>query len=128
RDHHLTKVFEIFQLCTLRGDRERAIRALRLILSSHEWRIKESWRFGLEVLSFGKVEVEIGKRLEYLRTLSLKVPSLRIETLMETLSELIRSGDFKQAFEEIDLVIHLFPYRNQPFLHFYLGLLTLHLS
>lgn len=49
RSLHIRKTFDLFNICLARKDAMRSLRALRVLLYSHEWRPEDLWRYALEV-------------------------------------------------------------------------------
>ena len=129
RRRHLRRCFDLMHLLILRGDVVRASRALGVLMQTHEFKYAHLWRFA--VLLVGRTAGQQDRdpsqaRVSYLRDVALRHPSLRLPVLLELIPELILAKQYHQALEELDLVIHVYPFRNEPTLHLYLGMLTLH--
>ncbi|WFC95525.1 hypothetical protein MBRA1_002173 [Malassezia brasiliensis] len=104
---HVRRLYDLLQLMLLRRDARRAARCLKLLMNAPEWRPVELWKLGLEVASMS--ETETLAPLRYLQYIARK------RTVLD-------------AMEETNSVIASFPYRHNPQLHTYLGLLTLYLG
>lgn len=123
---HIRRVFDVMQLMILRRDMDRAARCLHILLKSHEWRPLEMWKWGLLVATLADQPNDMA--LQYLQRISRTRPALRPFTLPYLVREWIICGHYKKAHEELLSVISSYPHRQNPQLHTYLGLLTLHAS
>ena len=66
--------------------------------------------------------------LRYLLRVSRTRTTLRPYTIVFLIREWILAGQYQRAHEELTSIIGAYPYRHQPQLHTYLGLLTLYLG
>ncbi|CEH14978.1 hypothetical protein CBOM_02787 [Ceraceosorus bombacis] len=99
---------------------------------------------GLEIAGMGCVDKASGRRsvshasqpslhatrakLNYIRALSSKRAFHRANLLVELVPNLIAMGQSREALEEISIVITSWPFRSEPMLHLYAGLLILQLG
>ncbi|WFD44844.1 hypothetical protein MPSI1_003515 [Malassezia psittaci] len=123
RRRHVRRLYDLLQLQLLHNDHKRAARCLRLLLRSTEWRPIELWTMGLEVVGMAHNKSEYCTR--YLQQLSRARPVLRPYLFPHLIREWIATERYDEAVEELNSVITSFPYRHNPQLHAYLGLLTL---
>jgi len=122
---HMRRLYDLMQLMLLRQNRQLAERCFSLLLRSQDWRPQELWKLGLQVACMGQ---ERDTALRYLLRVSRTRTTLRPYTIVFLIRELILAGQYQRAHEELTSIIGAYPYRHQPQLHTYLGLLTLYLG
>lgn len=125
RRRHMRRVYDLLHLQLLRGDAERALRCLQILLASPEWKPVELWKMGLWVATLSEQEDEA---LQYLHRLSRTRSTLRPYAFPLLIREMIAQGHYEQAHESLSSMISAYPYRHYPHLHTYMGLLTLYLN
>lgn len=122
---HIRRLYDLLRLMLLRHDYLRASRCLHILMHAYEWRPPELWKIGLQVTLLANTD---HTPLRYLKQISRTRPSLRPHVLPLLIRELIYAEDYKGAHEELTSVVSAHPYRRNPQLHTYLGLLTLYLG
>ncbi|PWO01359.1 hypothetical protein FA09DRAFT_11728 [Tilletiopsis washingtonensis] len=109
-----------------------------------EWKTQDLWRLGLDVAGLHAQQQAVAEgqaqgsgsgsdaavqaRIAYLRGLMRRRGSLRAKLMLELVPLMIQAGKGREALEEIELSVNRFPYRVEPALHLYAGLLILQLS
>ncbi|CAO1635964.1 unnamed protein product [Sympodiomycopsis kandeliae] len=141
RTKHLTYLHSLLHVLlqrhpTLSDDREkdanavRVGRIVRLLWSTREWRQGQLWEVGLAWAGLptsqdGQQQASMTeRRIQFLSAVSSRCRGLRPLMLANRAQELITLGRWKEALDEIELVIQASPYRSSPELNLYAGLLV----
>ncbi|KDN52334.1 hypothetical protein K437DRAFT_16389 [Tilletiaria anomala UBC 951] len=130
REAQMRRLYDLFRLCTLRRDHERATRALRVFMRSHEFppnfwfadalklcshiaaeterqRLEEEQVNGVEQMPSEAVEEASNQaaaeaRVRYMKVIWLRVLSFRPLILPRLVPDLCKLGRYSEAQEELD--------------------------
>jgi len=137
RKFHIRRLADLLQVCIHRGDLPRARRAWEILVRCPEFDWKNVWQTGLlfcsdsshSNLHYKFDDEHATKPIEYLRVIMLRsLPENRAQILEELTLWLIKHGRHRDALDELELYLPLFPYHDISSLHSYAGLLCFFLA
>ncbi|KAH8830385.1 hypothetical protein DL96DRAFT_1784746 [Flagelloscypha sp. PMI_526] len=129
RKIHIRRLYDVLLLCLQRRDLVRAQRAWAILARCPEVNWMTMWRIGLFVLTaFNDDHAPAPEHIRYLKTMMLELPSEKEPIFLELIVNLIGSGQYQAAYEELELYLPSIPYKDNVTLHLYAGLLVLHSS
>ncbi|KAG1755493.1 hypothetical protein EDB19DRAFT_1901712 [Suillus lakei] len=124
RQIQLRRLYDIMNLSVQREDLPRARRAWSILARCKEINWKAMWRLGITLLENDARIMESNPRMiDYLRTMLLQLPEERERILAELVQHYILAGRYRDALDELEFYLPSFPYRDNPVLHVYAGLL-----
>ncbi|KAG1783097.1 hypothetical protein EV702DRAFT_1176349 [Suillus placidus] len=130
RQIQLQRLYDIVNLSVQRGDLPRARRAWSILARCKEINWKAMWRLGITLLENdvrGIMESSPHK-IDFLRTMLLQLPEERERILAELVQHYILAGRYRDALDELEFYLPSFPYRDNPVLHVYAGLLCIFIA
>lgn len=130
RQIQLQRLYDIVNLSLQRGDLLRARRAWSILARCKEINWKAMWRLGITLLEndvHGVMESNPHK-IDFLRTMLLQLPEERERILAELVQHYILAGRYRDALDELEFYLPSFPYRDNPVLHVYAGLLCIFIA
>ncbi|KDQ64329.1 hypothetical protein JAAARDRAFT_117685 [Jaapia argillacea MUCL 33604] len=130
RKVHIRRLYDLMQLCLQRNDLPRARKAWCILARCKEIDWRTMWKTGIQVLGDDCLTSpeDNSSRLEFLRSMRLQFPEQQEAILREFALRLIATEKYREALDELELYLHVIPYRDNPVLNVYAGLLALHLS
>ncbi|KAG2156252.1 hypothetical protein DEU56DRAFT_226476 [Suillus clintonianus] len=126
RQIQLRRLYDIMNLSVQRNDLPRARRAWSILARCKEINWKAMWRLGITLLgNDARVMESNPRKIDYLRTMLLQLPEERERILAELVQHYILAGKYRDALDELEFYLPSFPYRDNPVLHVYAGLLCI---
>jgi len=87
------------------------------------------WRLGITLLENDVRIMESNPhKIDFLRTMLLQLPEERERILAELVQHYIIAGRYRDALDELEFYLPSFPYRDNPVLHIYAGLLCIFIA
>ncbi|KAG2369650.1 hypothetical protein BDR07DRAFT_1476756 [Suillus spraguei] len=129
RQIQLQRLYDIVNLSMQRGDLPRARRAWSILVRCKEINWKAMWRLGIALLENDVRVMESNPhKIDFLRTMLLQLPEERERILAELVQNYILAGRYRDALDELEFYLPSFPYRDNPVLHVYAGLLCIFIA
>ncbi|KAG2077223.1 hypothetical protein BDR04DRAFT_1148009 [Suillus decipiens] len=129
RQIQLQRLYDIVNLTMQRGDLSRARRAWSILVRCKEINWKAMWRLGIALLENDVRVMESNPhKIDFLRTVLLQLPEERERVLAELVQNYILAGRYRDALDELEFYLPSFPYRDNPVLHVYAGLLCIFIA
>lgn len=149
---HFRRLYDIYRLLLQRGDLERAKRAYALVVRCREFDWAMNWRDGIAMVTLPRSqqeedgaeegEAERLRREEELKARYLRealavhsrgVTSFRhvrepVTILRELILHLIVMHNYNEALQEVELCANMPPFREDPSLYYYGGLVCVYLA
>ncbi|KAG1906991.1 uncharacterized protein F5891DRAFT_939827 [Suillus fuscotomentosus] len=129
RQIQLQRLYDLVNLSVQRDDLPRARRAWSILARCKELNWKAMWRLGITILENDVCVVESNPhKIDFLRTMLLQLPEERERILAELVQHYILAGRYRDALDELEFYLPSFPYRDNPVLHVYAGLLCIFIA
>ncbi|KAG1752592.1 uncharacterized protein EDB91DRAFT_1044326 [Suillus paluster] len=126
RQIQLRRLHDIMNISVQRDDLPRARRAWSILARCKEIDWRAMWRLGITLLEIDVCVMGSNPRkIDYLRTMLLQLPEERERILAELVHHYILGGRYRDALDELEFYLPSFPYRDNPVLHVYAGLLCI---
>ncbi|KAG6337233.1 hypothetical protein ID866_1863 [Astraeus odoratus] len=124
---HLRRLYDVLHLSLQRHDMPRARRAWAILARCKEVDWKSLWTLSIRLLDNDAYTTESNTtKIDYLRAVMLQNPDEREKILAELVHLYVLAGRQRDALDELEFCLPSFPYRDNPVLHLYAGLCSLH--